>query len=154
IPTLTVDATEGDCFAMSLIENLARRQHTPLELVRAIGMLRERGYSINEIAAKVDFNPEYVATICFLHQNGEEKPSSAVERGVIPHTIAKEIAKAKEGDVQRAMAQAYEEKSIPGNQVLAIRQIIEQRNTSGKGIHNKRSSNRKPATAGALIRAL
>ena len=154
IPAVIVDASENDCFVMSLVENLARRQHTPLELVQAIGTLKERGYSVNDIAAKVDFSPEYVAAICYLLENGEEKLISAVERGVIPHTIAMEIAKAKEGDVQRALAQAYEEKSIPGNQVLAIRQIIDQRNTSGKGIHNKRSSNRKPATAGALIRSL
>ena len=33
-----------------------------------------------------------------------------------------EIARAKEGEVQQALAQAYEEKKIPGNQVLAIRQ--------------------------------
>jgi ParB-like chromosome segregation protein Spo0J len=68
-----VDAAEEDCFVMSLVENLARRQHTPLELVRAIGALRERGYSHPEIAAKVDFSPEYVGAICFLLENGEEK---------------------------------------------------------------------------------
>jgi len=29
---------------MSLVENLARRQHSPLELVHGIGALAERGY--------------------------------------------------------------------------------------------------------------
>ncbi|MCK6104236.1 plasmid partitioning protein RepB C-terminal domain-containing protein [Brevundimonas sp. EYE_349] len=154
IPAIIVDASEDDCFVMSLVENLARRQHTSLELVRAIGALRERGYSIDEIAAKVDFGPDYISAICHLLENGEEKLISAVERGVIPHTIAMEIAKAKEGDVQQALAQAYEEKSIPGNQVLAIRQIINQRNTSGKGIHRTTKFSRKPTTAGALIRSL
>jgi len=156
IPAVIIEASEDDCYVMSLVENLARRQHTPLELVRAIGTLRERGYSINEIAAKVDFSAEYVSAICYLLENGEEKLISAVERGVIPHTIAMEIARAKEGDVQRALAQAYEEKAIPGNQILAIRQIIEQRNTSGKGIHNRRTANRnqKPVTADTLIRSL
>lgn len=156
IPAVIIEASEDDCFVMSLVENLARRQHTPLELVRAIGALRERGYSINEVAAKVDFSPEYVSAICYLLENGEEKLISAVERGVIPHTIAMEIARAKDGDVQRALAEAYEEKAIPGNQVLAIRQIIEQRNTSGKGIHNRRAANRtqKPVTADSLIRSL
>lgn len=122
---------------MSLVENLARRQHSPLELVHAIGALAARGYSHNEIATKVDFSPEYVSAICVLLENGEEKLISAVERGVIPHTIAMEIARAKDGEVQQALAQAYEEKAIPGNQVLAIRQIIEQRNNSGKQMHNR-----------------
>lgn len=137
IPAIVIDAAEDDCFVMSLVENLARRQHTPLELVRAIGALRERGYGHAEIAAKVDFSTEYVGAICYLLENGEEKLINAVERGVMPHTIAIEIARAKEGEVQRALAQAYEEKALPGNQVLAIRQIIEQRNTSGKGLHHR-----------------
>lgn len=156
IPAIIVDASEDDCFVMSLVENLARRQHTPLELVRAIGSLRERGYSHSEIASKVDFSNEYVGAICYLLENGEEKLINAVERGVIPHTIAIEIAKAKEGEVQQALAQAYEEKAIPGNQVLAIRQIIEQRNTSGKGVHRHNVPQRafKRVTSEALIRSL
>lgn len=32
IPAVVIDAAEDDCFVMSLVENLARRQHTPLEL--------------------------------------------------------------------------------------------------------------------------
>ncbi|MEW5685248.1 MAG: plasmid partitioning protein RepB C-terminal domain-containing protein [Pseudomonadota bacterium] len=155
IPAIVVDASEDDCFVMSLVENLARRQHTPLELVRAIGTLRERGYSLAEIAAKVDFSYEYVGAICYLLENGEEKLINAVERGVIPHTIAMEIARAKDGEVQQALARAYEEKAIPGNQVLAIRQIIEQRNNSGKGLHHRGSRQRsaRPVTSEALIRA-
>src|SRR5580658_10643542 len=35
IPAIVIDAAEEDCFVMSLVENLARRQHTPLELVRS-----------------------------------------------------------------------------------------------------------------------
>lgn len=156
IPAIIIEAAEDDCFVMSLVENLARRQHTPLELVRAIGSLRERGYTHAEIAAKVDFSPEYVGAICYLLENGEEKLIVAVERGVMPHTIAIEIAKAKEGEVQQALAQAYEQKALPGNQVLAIRQIIEQRNTSGKGMHHRRSVVRvqKPVTSDGLIRSL
>jgi ParB family transcriptional regulator, chromosome partitioning protein len=156
IPAIITDVAEEDCFVMSLVENLARRQHTPLELVRSIGALRERGYSHAEIAAKVDFSPEYVAAICYLLENGEEKLINAVERSVIPFYIAMEIARAKEGEVQQALAQAYEEKSLPGNQVLAIRQIIEQRNTSGKGLHRRNAGIRRTSrsvSSDSLIRA-
>jgi ParB family transcriptional regulator, chromosome partitioning protein len=155
IPAIVIDAPEEDCLVMSLVENLARRQHTPLELVRAIGSLRERGYTHHEIAVKVDFSTEYVAAICFLLENGEEKLINAVERGVIPHSIAMEIARAKEGEVQQALAQAYEQKALPGNQVLAIRQIIEQRNTSGKALHQRgaRGHRSQPVTSEALILA-
>jgi ParB family chromosome partitioning protein len=156
IPAIIADVNEEDCFVMSLVENLARRQHTPLELVRSIGALRERGYTYPEIAAKVDFSPEYVGAICYLLENGEEKLINAVERGVIPFYIAMHIAHAREGEVQQALAQAYEEKSLPGNQVLAIRQIIEQRNTSGKGLHQRGSGGRRAnrsANSESLIRA-
>jgi len=155
IPAIVVEASEEDCYVMSLVENLARRQHSPLELVHAIGALAARGYSHNEIATKVDFSPEYVSAICVLLENGEEKLISAVERGVIPHTIAMEIARAKDGEVQQALAQAYEEKAIPGNQVLAIRQIIEQRNNSGKQMHKRGRGPwpSRPVTSEGLIRS-
>jgi ParB family chromosome partitioning protein len=150
-----VEVSQEDCYVMSLVENLARRQHSPLELVHAIGVLAGRGYSHAEIARKVDFSTEYVAAICSLLERGEEKLIAAVERGVIPHTIAIEIARAKDSDVQQALAQAYEDGKIPGNQVLAIRQIIEQRNNSGKQLHSKgrRVARPRTVTATSLIRA-
>jgi ParB family chromosome partitioning protein len=66
-----------------------------------------------------------------------------------------EIARAKDGDVQRALADAYERKAIPGNQVLAIRRIIDQRNISGKGAHSvgPRTRTKRIVTADALVRA-
>lgn len=156
IPAIVIDVPEEDCYVMSLVENLARRQHRPLELMRAIGALRERGYSHQEIATKVDFSAEYVYAICYLLEHGEEKLISAVDRGVIPHSIAMEIARAKDGEVQQALAQAYEEKAIRGNQVLAIRQIIERRNNSGKGLRERGARSRSAGrlvTSESLIRA-
>jgi ParB family chromosome partitioning protein len=153
IPALVIDAAEDDCLVMSLVENLARRQHTPLELVRAIGSLKQRGYTVAEIAEKTDLTPEYAYAICYLFEHGEEKLIAGVERGIIPPTIAIEIAKAKEGDVQDALADLYERKALPGNQLLAIRRIIEQRNASGKGINSTRAEPRKRVTSDALVRA-
>jgi ParB family chromosome partitioning protein len=154
IPAMVVDAEEEDCFVMSLVENLARRNHTSIELMSEIGTLKQRGYSIPEIAAKTDFSTEYIYAICYLLENGEERLLNGVERGIIPHSVAMEIAKAKDGDVQAALAEAYENKSLPGNQLLAIRRIIEIRNTSGKGMRGGRGSGtRTRATADLLVRA-
>lgn len=156
IPALVTEASEEDCFVMSLVENLARRQHRPLELVREIGALKDRGYSTQEIATKTDFSPEYIWAICFLLDNGEERLIAAVERGVIPHTVAMEIAKAGDRDVQEALAEAYECKALPGNQVIAIRRIIEQRKTSGKAGRSGAREGGAPrtrVTADVLVRA-
>jgi ParB family transcriptional regulator, chromosome partitioning protein len=153
IPAIVVEAEEEDCFVMSLVENLARRQHTPLELLRDIGALKQRGYSVSDIAAKTDLSPEYTYAICYLFEHGEEKLIAGVERGIIPPTVAIEISKAKDGDVQDALAEAYENKALPGNQLLAIRRIIEQRNASGKGISGVRGVSRKRVTSDSLVRA-
>jgi ParB family chromosome partitioning protein len=157
IPAVVIDASHEDCFVMSLVENLARRQHSPLELMRRIGDLRKRGYTIAQIASKTDFSEEYIYAICYLLEHGEQRLLAAVERGVIPPTVAMEIARAKDGEVQQALAEAYERKAIPGRQVLAIRRIIEQRASSGKhmkggnGAQTQRGTRR--VTADALVRA-
>lgn len=156
IPAVVIEATEEDCFVMSLVENLARRQHSPLELLREIGALRDRGYSVGQIAAKTGFSDEYVSVICYLLEHGEGKLLTAVDRGEIPANIAVEISKATDQDMQRALAEAYESRALPGNQVVAIRRIIEQRKTSGKGVsYNYRGSSKpkKRISADSLVRA-
>lgn len=156
IPAILVHASVEDCFVMSLVENLARRQHSPLELVREIAALRDRGYSLTEISTKTDFSEEYVYAVCYLLDHGEERLLAGVEKGIIPASIAMQISRAKDAEVQKALAEAYEQKSIPGNQVLAIRKIVEQRNLSGKtvsGATYRGDSPRKQVTAAALVRA-
>lgn len=43
IPAVILDASENECLVMSLVENIARRQHRPLDIMQEIGSLRERG---------------------------------------------------------------------------------------------------------------
>ena len=67
-----------------------------------------------------------------------------------------EIAKANDEDVQRALTDAYESKTLPGNQVLAIRRIIEERRRTGKSIHwmdDRPGRSKKQITAESLVRA-
>lgn len=52
IPAVVINASSEDCLVMSLVENLARRQHRALDLLRDIKGLKERGYSGPEIARK------------------------------------------------------------------------------------------------------
>ncbi|MEH3117239.1 MAG: ParB N-terminal domain-containing protein [Methylorubrum populi] len=154
IPAVVIEASREDCYVMSLIENLARRNHTPLELIREVGAMRERGYDYAQIAAKIGVSPEYAWSICFLLERGEERLLDAVERGVVPHTIAVEIARANDAEVQRALTEAYETKALPGDQVLAIRRIVEERNQIGKGVKSiGRPQKSTKTTAAALVRS-
>ncbi|WP_020694213.1 plasmid partitioning protein RepB C-terminal domain-containing protein [Reyranella massiliensis] len=155
IPAIVIEASRDDCFVMSLSENMARRQHTPIELMQEVGALKKRGYSIAQIAKKTGFGQEYAYAICYLLDHGEDRLLAGIDRGVLPPTIAMEISRAKDGEVQEALADAYERGTLPGNQVLAIRKIIEQRNVTGKGIHSKTVPQKqtKRVTADALVRA-
>lgn len=154
IPAVVIEASREDCYVMSLVENLARRNHSPLEMIREVGAMRERGYDYAQIATKIGFSPEYAWSICFLLERGEERLLDAVERGVVPHTIAVEIARANDAEVQRALTEAYETKTLPGDQVLAIRRIVEERNQIGKGVKSiGRPQKSTKTTAAALVRS-
>jgi len=155
IPAMVIEATRHECFVMSLVENMARRNLSPLELIREVGVLRERGYANAEIAEKVGFSEEYVWTINMLLEKGEERLLNAVERGIVPHTIAAEIARADDADVQRALMEAYETGALPGDRILAIRRIVDDRNLIGKGVQSIRQGGKRAQrpTATALVRA-
>jgi len=114
-----------------------------------------RAYTNTEIAAKIDFTADYIAAICYLLEHGEERLLAAVERGVMPANIAMEIARAPDHDVQQALAEAYENKLLPGNQILAIRRIILQRNQRRKSPPRtgRAVPNTGKLTAAALIKS-
>src|SRR5689334_7770668 len=60
IPAIIRGASREECLLMSLAENIARRPHTPPELLREITNLKSRGYSPAEIAKNVDMAKSYV----------------------------------------------------------------------------------------------
>jgi len=154
IPAIVIDVTEEDRLIMSLVENLARRQHRPLELLHDIGELRKRGYSDKEIAAKTGLSYEYVHTIGHLLEEGEELLLTAVEAGQIPVSVAIDISEADEEGVQEALAQAYQEGLLRGKKLLTAKRLVERRQRRGKAMR------RVPLTRGririsseALVRA-
>jgi ParB family chromosome partitioning protein len=72
----------------------------------------------------------------------------------MPANIAVEIARAPDHDVQQALAEAYENKLLPGNQILAIRRIILQRNQRRKKPHKGRGAPPTgKVTAASLIKS-
>jgi ParB family chromosome partitioning protein len=73
IPAIIKDASKEECFLMSLVENVARRQIRPLELLHEISSLKSRGYNTTEIAKKIDVTKSYVVGIVHLLKNGEER---------------------------------------------------------------------------------
>jgi len=153
IPAVIISVSKEECYLMSLVENLARRQHVNLELVREIGNLKGRGYKITEIAQKTDLTPDYVRGIIRLLERGEERLITAVETGYIPISWAVEISAAKDEDTQLALLSAYESKKLRGRDLIKVRRLIEQRRMRGKSIRGGlRISNNSNLTANALVR--
>ena len=154
IPALIEDATREDCFLISLIENLARRAQNPVELLREISHLKNRGYNSSDIAKKIDHAKSYVIGVIHLLDHGEERLLSAVEKGRIPLSVAMQIADADEAGIQQALCDAYEDKTLRGRKLLTVRRLVEQRKTGGKrfkGVVVKKTD-RAPSAEG-LVRA-
>jgi|APFEC2959095136_1045048.scaffolds.fasta_scaffold02242_3 ParB family chromosome partitioning protein len=157
IPAIVVEANTEDCMVMSLVENLARRQHRAIDLLHDIQGLKRRGYNNTTIAQKIGLTIEYVRAVLRLLQSGEHRLLRAVEANQIPVSIAVEIAAASDTETQAVLHQAYEKNLLRGHKLIAARRLIEQRQRRGKGlrIHKDMSGKRRerPLSSNALIRA-
>lgn len=134
IPAIIVKASKEDRYLMSLVENIARRRHRTSELLKEIAILNRRGYTAEQISAKVDLDKTYVHGITHLLANGEERLIDAVERGVLPLTVAMDISEASDHEVQNALREAYETGGLRGQKLLEVKRILAQRTKNGKGI--------------------
>lgn len=134
IPAIVVNASKEDRYLMSLVENIARRRHKTSELLKEIMILSRRGYTTEQISAKVDLDKAYVYGITHLLEHGEERLIDAVERGVLPLTVAMDISSATDHEVQNALREAYETGGLRGQKLVEVKRILAQRAKNGKGI--------------------
>jgi ParB family transcriptional regulator, chromosome partitioning protein len=154
IPALVVEVTDEDAFIMSLAENIARRQHHPLELLSGIRQLMEKGYSVRSIAEKTGLNHYYTQEICSLLRLGEERLLVAVESGAIPINVAVKIAGAGDNDkaVQEALQGAYESGALRGRQLVLARRVIDKRQRLGRAAARATTTRRSHVTTATVIR--
>ena len=151
IPAIVIDVSKAKLFLMSLIENVARRQHTCVELVREIGLMKDRGYSFAEIAKKTDLNSGYVRGVVKLIKQGEERLLQAVEKGQIPVSVAVTIATSDDHDIQRALTEAYEANDLRGKKLITARRLIEKRRADGKAIRGGTRKRGKAVSSKKLL---
>ncbi len=153
IPAIVIEGTREEVLLMSLVENIARRQHSAVELVRDIRMLKDRGYTQSEIARKVDLDVAYIRGILQLLERGEERLLQAVEREQLPVNVAITIATSDDKAVQRALQEAYERNDLRGKALLRARRLIEQRRAGGKRQQRgKRQAGERPVSAESVLR--
>jgi len=155
IPAIVIDVAEAECLVMSLVENIARRQHRPIDLMAEIGSLAKRGYNDAEVAEKIGCSRSWVNHVLTLLERGEERLVAAVEAGLIPIAMATEIAQAESEEAQTILMDAYESGKIRGKKLSAIRRLLDQRLRKRKGAKDRGLGRRSPSkrlTADDLLR--
>jgi ParB family chromosome partitioning protein len=155
VPVLVVDASQEDCLVMGLVENLARRQHRPIDLMTDIGNLHERGYTDGQVAEKIGVSASYVNMVVNLLKKGEERLLAAVEKGLIPVSLAVEIAKSTDNEVQEVLADAYAQGKLKGKKLGQIRRLLEARRKQRKTLPDNgfgRVEKHRKMTADELVR--
>ncbi|QIL71017.1 ParB N-terminal domain-containing protein [Diaphorobacter sp. HDW4B] len=155
IPALVVNVSDEDAFVMGLAENIARRRHQPLELLRGISLLREKGYGAKEIGLKTNLHEAYVRQILELTDKGEERLLVAVERGKLPISIALLIMSAGDDDkaLQLAVQEAYESGELRGHQLMYAKRLAERRQFLGRSINKTTTRKKVDVTSSSLVRA-
>lgn len=132
IPAIVVSAEEEDCLVMSLVENIARRQHPAIELMREIESLHQRGYNEIDIGRKLGVTSSWVGMLLGLLEHGEERLVAAVETGLVPISLAVTIARSDDAGIQAALAEAYTQGVVKGKKLAMLRRLLEQRARRGK----------------------
>ncbi len=138
IPAIIINATKEDRYLMSLVENIARRRHKAPELLKEITTLSGRGYTAEQISKKLDLDRPYVHAIMHLLAHGEERLIDAVERRILPLSVAVEISTANDHEVQNALREAYETGGLRGQKLINVKRLLAQRAKDGKGLTTQR----------------
>jgi ParB family chromosome partitioning protein len=87
-------------------------------------------------------------------EGGEQRLLRAVEAGQMPVSVAVLISQTEDNEVQNVLQQAYEEKLLRGQRLLAAKKLIEQRRRRGKGYKTgPRRVDGTPLSSNALLRA-
>ncbi|MCC7085137.1 MAG: ParB N-terminal domain-containing protein [Pirellulales bacterium] len=152
IPALVIEATDEELLLISLTENLARRHSACVEQMWEILNMKERGQKPVEIATKVGLDVSYVRAILKLLKNGEERLVQAVVKRQMPLRLATYVALEDDENIQHALQEAYENKSLRGSQLLVVRRLISQRKTRGKAMRKGCARINGKPTSNDLVR--
>ena len=145
IPAIVIDADKENAHIMSLVENIARRNNNPMELLHGIRYLKAQGYDDTEIADKTGLGRDWIRGIIKLLDNGEERLVSAVEKGRMPLYIALKIATEDEAAIQVALTEAYETGQLVGGKLIAVQKLFNRRNHFGKKMSSPPKSRKAPS---------
>lgn len=151
IPARIQDLSNEEVLLMSLVENMARRNPHSAELLGEIAGLKERGYTVPQIAGKTNLTTKYVTGVLRLLSHGEHALLQAVEKRRVPLSVAIEIATSDDKGVQKALHDAYEQNLLRGKKLLKVREFIEKRRSKVSG--DKSQDDGRTVTARKMLQA-
>jgi len=151
IPARIQELSNEDVLLMSLVENMARRNPHSAELLGEIAGLKDRGYTVAQIAGKTNLTTKYVTGVLRLLSHGEHALLQAVEKRRVPLSVAIEIATSDDKGVQKALHDAYEQNLLRGKKLLKVREFIEKRRAKVSG--DKSQDDGRTVTARKMLQA-
>ena len=154
IPAIVADLPKEERLLMSLIENIARRFASPLDLLGEIERLHGLGYSNKAISKKLGITDTTIGGLLALKNAGEQRLLEAALRGTIPLGVAMDIAKADDVDSQRELLKAYENKQLTQNGIRAVKRLIEQRRVLGKDRNTSSAATKSQKSADGFVSAV
>jgi len=150
IAAVVVNASKEDRMLMSLVENMARRFSTPLDLITEIQRLKAVGHSNAAIGEKLDLGVNMVTGLLTLANKGEERLLEAAIQNKIPVGVAIDISRAEGAEAQRELLKAYEGGQLNQFSIRTLNRLIEQRRHFGK---KRDLRKRTRTTADGLVNA-
>ncbi|MCL4552291.1 MAG: ParB N-terminal domain-containing protein [Candidatus Marsarchaeota archaeon] len=152
VPAIIRDISSEDALLMSLVENLARRRPSTMETIRALVLLRDRGYSHSEIGRKTGIVASSVTSMLVLYDRGEEHLLNAVEAGRVSLASAILISRSPNTEVQAALTRAMEEKKITPGELKRARRLADRRDAFGLSGRGTGKKNRPDITPESIVR--
>jgi len=132
IAAIVVSLSKEDRLLMSLVENMARRFPSPMDLVAEIQRLKGEGYSNIVIGEKLDVDHTLVGGLLTLMKSGEQRLVDAALKNKIPIGVAIDIAKTDGAESQQELHKAYEAGQLNQYSIRTIKRLVEQRRSLGK----------------------
>jgi ParB family chromosome partitioning protein len=150
IPAIVVAISKEERLLMSLVENLARRFPSSMDLIAEIQRLKAEGYSHQAIGGKLDLDHHFVGELLSLVKNGEERLLHATMQNKIPLGIAIEIARADSPEAQLELLKGYETGQLNQVSIRTVKRLMEQRRLLGKKRSRSGRSQSRPSAEGLV----
>jgi ParB family chromosome partitioning protein len=150
IPAIVVAISKEERLLMSLVENLARRFPSSMDLIAEIQRLKAEGYSHQVIGEKLDLDYHFVGELLSLVKNGEERLLHATMQNKIPLGIAIEIARADGPEAQIELLKGYETGQLNQVSIRTVKRLMEQRRLLGKKRSRIGRSQSRPSAEGLV----